>query len=113
MSIIIQIIISALAVYFTAWLLPGVSIENFPSAIIVAIVLGLLNVFLKPILQIVSLPITILTLGFFLLIINAFIIILASYLVGSFHVDNFWWALVFSIIVSVVIGIMEGLIDKN
>ena len=110
MSLIVQIIISSLAVYFTAWLLPGVDIKSYPSAIIVAIVLGLLNVFVKPILQIISLPITILTLGLFLLVINALIILLASYIVGSFKVDNFWWALLFSIIVSVVVGIMENLI---
>ncbi len=112
MSLIIQIIISSLAIYFTAWLLPGVDIKNYPSAIVVAIVLGLLNVFVKPVLQIISLPITILTLGFFLLVINALIILLASYIVGSFSVGNFWWALLFSIIVSIVIGIMEGLIVR-
>ncbi len=110
MGLIVQIIISSLAVYFTAWLLPGVDIKNYPSAIIVAIVLGLLNVFLKPFLQIISLPITVVTLGLFLLVINALIILLASYIVGSFKVENFWWALLFSVIVSIVGGIMESLI---
>jgi putative membrane protein len=110
MSLIISIIISSLAVYFTAWLLPGISIKNFGTAIVLAIVLGLLNILLKPILQIISFPITILTLGLFLLVINTIIVLIASALVKNFQVDNFWWVLLFSIIVSCVTGILENII---
>lgn len=111
MSLIIQILISSVAVYFTAWLLPGVSVKSFGASILVAIVLGLLNAILKPILQFLSFPITIVTLGLFLLVINTVIILIASALMkNSFYVENFWWALLFSIIMSVVISIIEYII---
>ncbi len=110
MSIILYIIISSIAVYFTAWLLPGISVDGYGSAITVAIVLGVLNAILKPVLQFLSFPITVVTLGLFLLVINTIIILLASQLVGSFHVQNFWWALLFSIIMSFVVSILESII---
>lgn len=110
MSLILQIIISSVAVYFTAWLLPGISVKGFGSAIIVAIVLGILNAIVKPILQLISFPITVLTLGLFLFVINTLIILLASALIGNFHVENFWWALLFSIIMSIVVSILERII---
>lgn len=111
MGIILQILISSVAVYFTAWLLPGISVKSYGSAILVAIVLGVLNAILKPVLQLLSLPITVLTLGLFLFVINALVIMLASWILGSnFHVNNFWWALLFSIIVSLVSGILDALI---
>lgn len=110
MGLILQILISSIAVYFTAWLLPGISVRSFGSAIIVAIVLGLLNALLKPVLEFLSFPITIVTLGLFLLVINTVIILIASALIGSFHVQNFWWALLFSIIMSIVISILEAVI---
>ena len=107
MSIILYLLVSSVAVYFTAWLLPGISIESYGTAIIVAAVLGLLNAFVKPALQVLSLPVTILTLGLFLLVINTLIILMASWLVGGFYVQSFWWALLFSIIVSFVTSIIE------
>lgn len=110
MGLILQILISSVAVYFTAWLLPGISVKSFGSAIIVAIVLGLLNALLRPVLQILSFPITVLTLGLFLLVINTVIILLAGWFVRSFHVENFWWALLFSIIMSIVASVLEGIV---
>lgn len=111
MSLILQIIISSIAVYFTAWLLPGISVKGFGSAILVAIVLGVLNAIVKPILQIISFPITVLTLGLFLLVINTVIILLTSAIMGdSFHVSNFWWALLFSVIMSAIVSILESVI---
>jgi len=102
MKWIAKLFANAIAVLITAYLLPGVSIEDFITAIIVAAVLALLNNFLKPILIILTIPVTILTLGLFLLVINAVIILLADDLVGGFHVDNFWWALLFSVILSLI-----------
>lgn len=111
MSILLQILISSVAVYFTAWLLPGVSVKSFGVSIIVAVVLGLLNALLKPILQFISFPITILTLGLFLFVINTIMVLIASAMMGkNFYVENFWWALLFSIIMSVIVSIMESLI---
>lgn len=110
MSLLLQILISSVAVYFTAWLLPGVSVKSFGASVLVAIVLGILNATLKPILQFISFPITILTLGLFLLVINTVIILIASWLMSSFHVENFWWALLFSVIMSIIISIMESFV---
>jgi putative membrane protein len=110
MSVLLQIILSSIAIYFTAWLLPGISVTGFGTAIIVAVVLGILNIILKPILQVLSFPITVITLGLFLLVINTLIILIASWLVGGFHVENFWWALLFSVIVSIVTGLFERII---
>lgn len=110
MGIILSILISSVAVYFTAWLLPGISVKGFGSAILVAIVLGILNAIVKPVLQFLSFPITVLTLGLFLLVINTLIILLASWIMGNnFHVENFWWALLFSIIVSIVSSVLGAI----
>lgn len=109
MSLIINFLLTALAAYFAAMITPGVTISSFWSAIVVALVLTLLNVFVKPILQFISIPVTLLTLGLFLFVINAVIILLASYLVGTFHVDGFWAALLYSIIFSVISFILEAI----
>lgn len=107
MSLIIRLLLTALAVYIAAWVSPGVTVKNFGSAIIVAIVLTLLNIFLKPLMVLISIPVTVLTLGLFLLVINAVIILIASYFVGSFRVNGFWSALLFSIIFSVISWLLE------
>ncbi|NDV45857.1 phage holin family protein [Paludibacter sp. 221] len=110
MSIILYIIVSSIAVYFTAWLLPGISVESFGTAIITAIVLGVLNAVVKPLLQVLSLPITVVTLGLFLFVINTLIILLVGWIVPGFHVANFWWALLFSVILSIVMAILESVV---
>lgn len=102
MSILINWLVSALAVLAAGYLLPGVHIANFITALVVALVLGIINAFLKPILLILTLPINMLTLGLFTFVINAFLIILTSYLVPDFKVDGFLWALVFGIVLSVI-----------
>lgn len=109
MKWIAKLFANALAVLITAYLLAGVEIEDFITALIVAAVLALLNNFLKPILIILTIPVTILTLGLFLLVINAGIILLADDLIGGFHVDNFWWALLFSIVLSLISSLFNQL----
>ena len=113
MNVLIKIIISSLAVFLTAWLLPGAEVTDYVSALWVAIVLALLNGFLKPILVILTIPITIFTLGLFLLVINAGIIMIGSHLVDGFYVDGFWWALLFSFVLSVITSAMESLGGKK
>lgn len=108
MGFIIRLLLTAVAVYLSAYLTPGVDVKNFWSAIVVAIVLILLNIFIKPILQFISIPVTILTLGLFLFVINAAVILLASYLVGSFQVAGFWSAMLYSIIFSIISWILEA-----
>jgi len=100
MGLIVRLLINTLLVLLVSYLLPGVYVNSFLAALLVAVVLGLLNVFLKPILVIITIPITVLTLGLFLLVINAVIILLADQLIAGFRVDSFWWALGFSLILS-------------
>lgn len=102
MEILISWLVYALAIYATANILPGVHLDGYTGALITAVVLGIINAFLKPILLILTLPINILTLGLFTLIINALMIMLASNIVAGFKVDGFWWALAFSLILSVI-----------
>ncbi|HPS46183.1 MAG TPA: phage holin family protein [Bacteroidales bacterium] len=108
MKLIFQIIISAFAVIITSYLLPGIHVSNFITACLVAIVLAVLNNLVKPLLIILTIPITFFTFGLFLLVINAFIIILAGNMVPGFRVDGFWWALAFSIILSIVSSILAS-----
>jgi putative membrane protein len=110
MSIILSLLINAVAVFATGYILPGIHIQNFWTAIIIAIVLAVLNTFLKPILTILTLPITILTLGLFVLVINAVIVLIASAIVPGFHVDNFLWAIAFAIILSLVSSVLNNLV---
>ena len=113
MGLIIRILISAVAVLIASYVLRsfGVYVDGFGTAIIVAIVLGLLNAILKPILVVLTIPITILTLGLFYLVINVLMVYLAASLVSGFRVDNFIGALLFSIIVSVASSIIGSIVD--
>ena len=108
MKFLIQIFLSALSVLVTGYLMPGVKIDGFSTALVVAVVLALLNVFLKPILVLLSIPVTILTLGLFLLVVNAAIILIASKLVDGFQVSGFWSALFFSIVLAIINAILGG-----
>ena len=113
MNFIFKIIITTFAVAITSYILPGVSVDVFTTAIFVAIVLAVLNTLLKPILIILTIPITLFSFGLFLLVINAFIILLTSRIVEGFKVDGFWWALAFSIILSIVTGVLESFNKKG
>jgi putative membrane protein len=101
MNTLIRFLLNGLAVLITAWLLPGVFVTDYWTALIVALVLSIANVIVKPVLIVLTIPITIFTLGLFLLVINAIIILLADYFVDGFHVEGFWYALLFSIILSI------------
>lgn len=102
MMIIINILLSSLAVFVTARILPGVTIQNFGSALVVAVVLGVVNALLKPILLLLTLPINILTLGLFTFVIIAGLVMLVDTIVPGFSVKNFWWALAFALVLSVI-----------
>ena len=111
MKLLLRLVISTLAVLVAANLVPGVEVNGTVTAIIVAIVLGILNTFLKPVLQILALPITIITLGLFYFVVNVFIIYLASYLVDGFYINGFISALLFGLVVSVVSAILGMFLD--
>lgn len=113
MNIILRLLINALAVFILAYILTGVHVDGYLSAIIVAVVLSILNLFVKPILVIFTLPATILTLGLFLLVINAVIILLADKLIDGFSVTNFWWALLFSVLLSILQSILYSLFKED
>lgn len=113
MNLLIRILITSGLVLLIANFMPGVHVAGFTTALIVAIVLGLLNIFIKPILVILTLPVTIITLGLFLLVINALIILLCTEIVGGFSVDTFWTALFFSIILSLLQSIMNGILGEG
>lgn len=108
-----KILITSVAVLFAAYVLSGVHIDSTLTAIFVAVVLGLLNNFIKPILVLLTIPITIITLGLFLLVINILIIKWAADIVPGFKVDSWFAALLFSIIVSLVTSFIEALIRTN
>ena len=98
---ILRLIITAGLVLLISHFMTGVKVDGITNSLIVAVVLGLLNVFVKPLLKLFSFPITVLTLGLFLLVINAIIIMLCDYLVDGFHVNSFFTAFLFSIILSI------------
>jgi putative membrane protein len=101
-----RIVVTSIVAFGLSYLLSGIEIDSFWTAIVVAIVLAILNAIIKPLLIILTLPITIVTLGLFLFVINALIILLASHFVSGFRVDGFWWALLFSLLLSLVTSIL-------
>jgi len=113
MKLLLKILVTAMAVLILAYILPGVQVLNFMSAILVAVVLGLLRLFVKPLLVIFTLPATIVTLGLFLLVINACIILMADYFVDGFGVNNFGWAFIFSILLSFVQSVLHNILGTN
>lgn len=113
MGFLLKLLVSSLAVFFGAYILDGVYLDGFPTAILVALLMGFLNAFLRPILVILTIPITLLTFGLFLLVINAAIILLADYALTGFAVDSFFTAVLFSIIVSVITWILEAIANPK
>ena|SRR5579885_1590867 len=108
-----KIIVTAFAALIASYLLPGVHIKDSVTALMLAVVLALLNSFVKPLLIILTIPITILTLGLFLLVINVLIIRWAADIVPGFAVDSWWYALLFSILLSLTTALIESLIANN
>ena len=105
-----KLLINAIAVFVTAKILPGVYIDSFVTALVVAVVLGVINTFLKPVLLLLTLPVTILTLGLFTFVINALLVLLAAALVSGFQVKNLLWALLFSLVLSLVNSVLQSLV---
>ncbi|HLK26945.1 MAG TPA: phage holin family protein [Puia sp.] len=107
MNFILRIVVTAIVAFGLSYVLSsGIHIDKFTTALILALVLAVLNAFLKPLLIILTLPITILTFGLFLFVINAGIIMLASKFVDGFKVDGFWWALLFSLLLSTLTSLL-------
>ncbi|WP_299182292.1 phage holin family protein [uncultured Chryseobacterium sp.] len=114
MNLLIRLLVTAIVAYLLTLILPGVHFTGFGGAIIFAIVLGILNLIVKPVLHILGLPLTIITLGLFALVINAIIILIADYFIDSMNVDGFLWAFVFSILLSIVTSLANSFVsDKD
>lgn len=115
MNFIVRILISTLAVLATNWLLPDrmVHVDNFTTAIIIALVLAFLNSVVKPIFIILTIPVTVISMGLFLLVINAVIILLADYFIEGFKVNGFWAALIFSIVLTIINSIFNGIKKRD
>lgn len=102
MSLVINWVISGVAIVISAYLLPGIHLSGFKAALLTALVLGLINAFIKPVLSLLTLPLTILTLGLFSLVLNALLIMLVTKIVPGFQVQGFWWAVAFSVVLTLV-----------
>lgn len=113
MNFLMRLLITAIVAFGLSYLLPGITIDSFVTALILAIVLAILNTLVKPLLVLFTLPITIITLGLFLLVINALIILLADKLVDGFHTEGFWTALLFSIVLSVTTSLINTASKKE
>ena len=113
MRFIARVLLTGLAIFLIATLMPGVEVKNMNFALLVALILTLLNVFIKPILVLLTLPITMITLGFFLLVINALIVMLAANLVPGFKISGFWVALFFSIVLSMTTSVLDSILGSN
>lgn len=113
MKTILKLLFTAGIVLLLSYYLPGVTVTSFVAALWVAVVLAILRVLVKPILVILTLPITIITLGLFLFVINALLILLVDKLVDGFSVANFWVALLFSFLLSILQSLLFSLIGKT
>lgn len=114
MKTLIKLLLSAVAVIITAYVLePHVQVDSFWIAVLVAAVLSLFHIFLKPVLVVLTIPVTIVTLGLFLWVINAALTLLAAQFIGGFQVDGFWWAVIFSLILAVVVSLLHRFVPED
>ncbi|MFZ3011803.1 MAG: phage holin family protein [Minisyncoccia bacterium] len=113
MKTLIHFIVSALAILITAYVLPGVYVEGLFAALVLAVILGVINTFIRPVLVLLTLPLSIVTLGLFVLVINALLIMLASYIVPGFAVSGFWYALLFGIVLAMVSWVLQVFEKEN
>jgi putative membrane protein len=105
-GLLASLVVNTLSIFTASYLLDGVSVNSFSTALIMAVILAVLNVTVKPFLILVTFPITLLSLGLFLVVINIIVMMIADSIVVGFHIDGFIWALLFSIVVSIVNGVL-------
>jgi len=113
MNFLLKIVVIAAISFGLAHVLNGVHVNDFWTALVFAVVLAVLNVFAKPLLILLTLPVTLITLGLFLFVINALIVLLASKFVHGFRIDNFWWGLLFSFLLSLIMSVVDKQINKE
>jgi putative membrane protein len=108
MKLILHWLVATAAIIIAAYLLPGVQVAGFITALVLAVVIGGINAFIRPVLVFLTLPLTLLTFGLFLFVINAVLILLAAAVVPGFVVASFWWALLFSVVLSLVSAVLHS-----
>ena len=113
MNLILKLLLNAVAVFALANILTGISVDGYVTAIIVALVLSILNLLVKPLLVVFTLPVTILTLGLFLLVINGLIILLADRFIDGFSVASIGWAILFSILLSILQSLLQSFLKTD
>lgn len=106
MSLIIRLLVTAAVAFGLAHLLSGIHIDTYWTALVFALILGVANLIVRPVLIILTIPLTIITLGLFLFVINALMVLLAAKLVDGIKVDGFWWALLFSLLLSIISSLL-------
>lgn len=107
MAYLISLALSTIVIFVTSYILPGVKLAGWGTAIVVAVILGILNAFIRPLLLILTIPINILTLGLFTFVVMAFLVWLTSLIVPGFEVDNFLWCIVFAIVLTLINGLIS------
>ncbi len=112
-SFLVKILLGGISVLIAEFLLPGVHIDDFMTGFILAAVIILINLTLKPILILLTLPLTLITFGLFLLVINALMLLLADHFIDGFSVDGFWWAILFAIVLSVINSLFGNRMDSG
>jgi putative membrane protein len=110
MRFLARLVLNGLAIIIAAWLLPGIHITGTIPALVAGVILGFVNAIVRPVIFFLTLPLTLLTLGLFIFVVNAICFGLTAWLVPGFSVDGFWWALVGALLVSVVSWILNGLV---
>lgn len=113
MNFLLRMLITALVAFGLANFLKGIHVDTFSTALVFALVLAVLNVLVTPLLILLTLPLTIITLGLFLFVVNTLVVLLASRLVNGFSIDNFWWGLLFALLLSLVNSVLFKEIDKE
>ena len=107
-----NLLVNTISIFAVSYILSGIEIDSFLTALVVAVVMAALNVTLKPLLVLITIPLTVVTFGLFLLVVNVLVLYAAEALIDDFHIAGFWWALAFSLLVSFINSILFGL-DKN
>ena len=103
-----NLLINTISIFAVSYILSGIEVDTFMTALIVAVVMAVLNVTLKPLLILITIPLTVITFGLFLLVVNVLVLYAAEALIGGFHIAGFWWALLFSVLVSFINSILIG-----
>jgi len=113
MNLLLRILITGLVAYGLAYFLKGIQVDTYWTALVFALILAVLNVLVKPILVLLTFPLTVITLGLFLFVINALVVLLASRFVRGFSIDNFWWGLIFAFLLSLITSVIFKEMDKE